>query len=130
MSNTSRMRAFIAYLLSVPGALYVLLAHRDDTFAAYHARQSLVLAGAIIATPLLWAACSFVLAWLPIVGAVLAAALFALVIAVLLLLLGCWALGMVWALQGRVRALPLVGGRVALPVAQIPVPEVVGEVPG
>ena len=55
MSQSSRYLAFLSYLLSLPGALFVLLVRRDDLFAVYHARQSLRLAIIGIAAPLIWA---------------------------------------------------------------------------
>ena len=69
MSRSSRYLAFLAYLLSLPGALFVLLARRDDLFAVYHARQSLAIVIAAIVTPLAWAVVAWPAAWIPIVGA-------------------------------------------------------------
>src|SRR3954470_8591784 len=56
VSQSSRYLAFISYLLSLPGALFVLLARRDDPFAVYHAGRSLRLAIIAVAAPLAWAA--------------------------------------------------------------------------
>ena len=110
MSNASRYLAFVAYLLSVPGALFVLLARRDDAFAVYHARQSLAIAIAAIVTPLAWAAIAWPCAWIPYVGAVIGLSLFALVIATYCGLALSWVVGMVFALRGRTRPVPFVGG--------------------
>jgi uncharacterized membrane protein len=109
MSASSRYLAFFAYLLSLPGALYVLLARRDDAFAVYHARQSLALALAALLTPLIWLIAAFALAWIPTAGPVAGVALFALVLAAYVGFALSWVIGMVYALQGRVRAIPLVG---------------------
>ena len=109
MSRSSRYLAFLAYLLSLPGALFVLLARRDDPFAIYHARQSLVIAIAAIVTPLVWAAVAWPLAWIPIVGPVIGVALFALVIAAYVGLAVSWITGMAFALRGLARPVPLVG---------------------
>ncbi|MFL5801198.1 MAG: DUF4870 domain-containing protein [Roseiflexaceae bacterium] len=126
MSKSSRYLAFVAYLLSLPGALFVLLARRDDPFATYHARQSLAIVGAAVAVPLLWAVVAWVAAWIPLAGAVVGLALFALVIAAYIGLAVSWGVGMVFALQGRTRPVPLVGSwatRRATRAAPAPGPE-------
>ena len=112
MSSSSRYLAFFSYLLSLPGALYVLLARRDDGFAVYHARQSLALAIVTIVTPLVWAILAWALAWIPLIGAMLAVMLFALLLAALAGLLFSWITGLVYSLKGFVRPIPLVGARV------------------
>jgi uncharacterized membrane protein len=110
VSKSSRYLGFFAYLLSLPGALFVLLARRDDAFAVYHARQSLAIAVAAIVTPLLWAIIAWACAWIPLVGAVIGLALFALLIATYCGLAVSWIVGMVFALQGTARSVPFVGG--------------------
>ena len=92
MSNSSRYLAFIAYLLSLPGALFVLLARRSDAFAVYHARQSLAIAIAAIVTPLAWVVVAWPSAWIPYVGLAVS-----------------WVVGMVFALRGLAKPAPLVG---------------------
>lgn len=110
MSAWSRYWAFAAYMLSLPGALLVLLLRPNDAFAQYHAKQALVIALAAVLTPLLWAIGAWVLAWaVPVVGPMLGVMLFALVLAVLTGLLGSSIIGMAYALQGRLRPVPLVG---------------------
>lgn len=110
MNAPSRYWAFAAYLLSVPGALLVLVLRRGDTFARYHAKQSLLLVLAAVLTPLVWAVGAWLLAYfVPIVGPMLGVTLFALVLAVLAGLFVSWFVGMINALQGRLRSVPLVG---------------------
>ena len=111
MSQSSRYLAFISYLLSLPGALFVLLARRDDPFAVYHARQSLRLAIIGIAAPLIWAVMAWILAWIPLIGGMLGVVLFALVIATYVGVLISWIAGMIYSLKGQVRPLPLFGVR-------------------
>ena len=111
MSRSSRYLAFLSYLLSLPGALFVLLARRDDPFAVYHARQSLRLAIIGIAAPLIWAVVAWMLAWVPIVGGMLGVVLFALVIATYVGILISWIAGMIYSLKGQVRPMPLFGTR-------------------
>jgi uncharacterized membrane protein len=111
VSRSSRYLAFVAYLLSLPGALLVLLTRRDDPFAVYHARQSLAIAIAAIVTPLAWVVVAWPLAWIPYVGPVMGVTLFALVIAAYVGLAVSWVAGMIFALRGLVRPVPLVGAR-------------------
>jgi len=112
VSSSSRYLAFLSYLLSLPGALFVLLTRRDDRFAVYHARQSLAITLAAIITPLAWAILAWGLAWIPLVCGMLGIILFALVIAMLIGLLISWVAGMVYSLRGQVRPVPLVGALV------------------
>jgi len=111
VSQSSRYLAFISYVLSLPGALFVLLARRDDPFAVYHARQSLRLAIIGIAAPLVWAVVAWILAWIPLIGGMLGVVLFALVIATYVGILISWIAGMIYSLKGQVRPLPLFGTR-------------------
>jgi uncharacterized membrane protein len=113
VSQSSRYLAFFSYLLSLPGALFVLLARRDDPFAVYHARQSLRLAIIGIATPLVWAVAAWVLAWIPLIGGMLGVVLFALVIATYVGVLISWIGGMIYSLKGQARPMPLFGVRSA-----------------
>ena len=109
MSKSSRYLAFFAYLLSIPAALYVILARRDDPYAVFHARQSLAIAGAAVAAPLLWAIVAWAGAWIPVVGPLVGLTLFALVIAAYIGLAVSWLTGMVYALNGTVGSVPIIG---------------------
>ncbi len=111
MSTSSRYLAFLSYLLSLPGALFVLLARRDDSFAIFHARQSLALAIVALITPLIWGVLAWGLAWIPLVGPMLGVILFALVIAAYIGLFFSWIAGMIYSLKGIVRPIPLIGAR-------------------
>jgi uncharacterized membrane protein len=111
VSQSSRYLAFMSYLLSLPGALFVLLARRDDPFAVYHGRQSLRLAIIAIAAPLIWAVVAWILAWIPLAGGMLGVILFALVIATYAGILISWIAGMIYSLKGQARPLPLFGVR-------------------
>ena len=133
MTQTSRVMAFVAYLLSLPGALIVLFTQRDDRFATHHARQSLAIWLAAIGVPLLWAVVAWVLAWIPVIGAVMGVALFALVLAVYTMLIVSWIAGMVFSLQGVLWTMPLLGRwitpRRARPVVVKPPPELAEQPP-
>jgi uncharacterized membrane protein len=111
VSQSSRYLACISYVLSLPGALFVLLARGDDPFAVYHARQSLRLAITAIAAPLIWVVVAWILAWIPLIGGMLGVILFALVIASYVGILISWLAGMTYSLKGQARPLPFFGTR-------------------
>jgi uncharacterized membrane protein len=102
--------AVIAYLVPVLGWLYVLLFQKKDRFASYHAKQSMMLAVAAVAAPLIWAVAAWLLVWVPLLGSVIAAALFALVILAYLSLAALWVAGIVYAVQAKAKPLPVIGG--------------------
>ena len=109
MKNTNKNLAFLAYLFSVLGWFYVLLIHRKDKFAVYHAKQSMMLTILAVAAPAVWAIAAWVLAWIPLAGPFVAAALFSLVIGIYVFLGAAWILGMLYALQAKTKPLPIVG---------------------
>ena len=127
MSQSSRYLAFIAYLLSLPGALFVLLARPNEPFAVYHARQSLRLAIIGIATPLIWVVAAWILAWIPVVGGMFGVILFALVLATYGGIAISWIAGMIYSLKGQVRPMPLFGTRTTRRRAPQPPPETTAE---
>jgi uncharacterized membrane protein len=110
VNKPSKHLAFLAYLLSIPGWLYVLLFHRKDKFAVYHAKQSMMLTIFALAAPAAWAVAAWVLTWIPLAGSFVGAALFSLVIAAYFFLGVAWILGMVYALQAKMKPLPMIGG--------------------
>jgi uncharacterized membrane protein len=95
--------------LLIIGWAIVFLFRRDDKFAMYHTKQSVVLAIAAIAVPLAWVIAGWVISWLPFIGYILTIAAFALVIAIELCFLFAWIAGMVYAWRGSVKPLPFVG---------------------
>ena len=78
--SKQKVLAFLAYLLSVLGWLYVLLFQRKDKLAVYHARQSLVLTLVVVGSFVTWLLGAYVLSWIPLVGPLIAAATFSQVI--------------------------------------------------
>jgi uncharacterized membrane protein len=110
VNGPKRQLAFIAYLVPVLGWLYGLLFERRDEFVLYHAKQAMMLTVTAVAAPVAWAVAAWILAWIPLVGSVLAASLFALVVLTYLYLAVIWIVGMVNALQAEARPLPVVGG--------------------
>ena len=107
--SKQRVLAFLAYLLSVLGWLYVLLFQRDDKLAVYHAKQSLVLTLVAIGSLAMWLLGSWAISWVPLVGPLIAAATFSQVVLVYIFLTVAWMMGMVRALQAKMQPLPLVG---------------------
>jgi uncharacterized membrane protein len=110
VSKSSRNLAFLAYLLSIVGWLYVLLFQKKDKFAVYHAKQSMTLTIVAVATPAVWAVVAWILTWIPLAGPLVAAALFAMVIVIYLFLAVAWIVGMVYARQAKMKPLPVIGG--------------------
>jgi uncharacterized membrane protein len=110
VSKPKRYLAFLAYLLPIFGWLYVLLFHRKDEFAAYHAKQSLGLTVIAIGAPAIWAVVAWIVSWIPLIGPIIAVALFSLVIATYMLLIVAWVTGIVYALQAKAKPIPVVGG--------------------
>ena len=110
MDKPQKTPAFLAYLLPVLGWLYVLVFHRKDEFAVYHAKQSLVITITAIGAPMVWAVVAWVIAWIPLVGPVVAAALFALVMLTYIVLVATWIVGLVYVSRAKMKPIPVVGG--------------------
>lgn len=108
MTIASRVLAVVDYLLPVVGWVYVYLFHRKDALAVFHLRQSIGLFLFLGGTVVLWAVVAWVLAWIPLM-AVLAVALFALVIASWIFGFIVWVLGLINAVSNRLKPLPGVG---------------------
>jgi uncharacterized membrane protein len=109
VSQSNRISALLAYLLLIIGWFYVFLLNRDDKLAVYHAKQSIMIVLAAIGAPIVWAVFSWIITFIPLVGGVLAAASFALVIATYFVLVVAWFVGMSYALQAKQKPVPLVG---------------------
>ena len=109
MAKPNIYLAFLAYLLSVLGWLYVFIFHRKDEFALYHAKQSLALTLAVIGAPVLWIVVGWIVSWIPYIGFILAVSLFALLMALYFALVFAWIVGMVNALQAKRAPIPVVG---------------------
>lgn len=110
MSKPQGTLAFLAYLLPIVGSLYVFLFHRQDEFAAYHAKQSIALTVTAVVAPAAWAVVAWGVSWLSLVGPIIAAALFALVILTYVVLVVTWFIGMVYVSQGKMKPVPMFGG--------------------
>ncbi len=104
------MLAFLSYLLLAIGGVLALVLRRNDPFVAYHARQSLMLTLVALVTPVAWMVTGWVMTWVPLVGSVVSAALFSIVILVYFLLVIAWLAGMNNALRARLKPVPFFGG--------------------
>ena len=104
-----KVLAFLSYLLSILGCLYVLLFEREDKLAVYHAKQSLTIVVTAVGALLAWLLGTWGLTWIPIVGPLLAAALFSQVILLYIFLAVVWIIGIIYALQAKRQPLPLIG---------------------
>ena len=109
MSTSSRISAFLAYLLLIFGWLYVFLLRKEDKLALFHAKQSLVLTLIAVGTPLIWGIFGWLIAFIPFIGPIVAVALFSLVIVIYIFLVASWLIGMVYALQAKSKSLLFVG---------------------
>ncbi len=109
MPNSSRILALLSYILVFVGAFYVLIFNRKDEFAAFHARQSLVLFFSALLGPLVWMVVGWVLLWVPRFGAVFAFALFSLVITLFIAILYAWVAGLISAARAERNPMPFFG---------------------
>lgn len=100
--------ALLAYLLPVLGPAYILVLRRDDAFSCYHALQSLSIVAALVLAPAVWILFSWLVSLLPF-GGVVAAYVFALVVAVYLAVVVAWVVGIVNALRARRSPVPFFG---------------------
>ena len=109
MSTSSRISAFLAYLLLINGWLYVFLFRREDRLATYHTKQSMMITVAAVGIALVWGIAGWLISLIPFIGFITAVAIFAIVIAVEVFLFFSWLVGIVYALQARFKPVPVVG---------------------
>jgi uncharacterized membrane protein len=94
VSGESKLFAFLAYLLGIIGFVLVFLVRRNDKYAMYHAKQSLMLFVAAVIISLVGI--------VPILG------WFAYVIGMIWLVI-VWVLALLRALSGVEKPVPLIG---------------------
>ena len=109
MSMSSKISAFIAYLLLIFGWLFVMIFKRGDEFAVFHAKQSLRLTIYLVAIPAAWALGAYFVALIPFVGPILASATFTLVMVAILRCSSPGSIGMSNALRARWAQVPMFG---------------------
>ena len=100
--------ALLAYLIPALGPAYILVLRKDDSFSRYHAFQGLALVLALILAPAAWFLFSLLVALLPL-GGVLAAYVFALVVAVYFAAVVAWVAGIVNVLRAKQSPVPFYG---------------------
>ena len=100
--------ALLAYLVPILGPVYILVLRKEDAFSRFHAMQSLSIVAALILAPAVWILFSFLVSLIPF-GGVVAAYVFALVVAVYLAVIVAWVAGIVNALRARRSPVPFFG---------------------
>ncbi len=105
----SRLAPVIAWLLPVIGWAWLWLQHRADERARQALREALALWLTVIGAFAVWAPAAWLVAWLPFVGPLVALASFSLVLSTWLLCAILWLGGLLRALRGDERPLPLLG---------------------
>ena len=96
-ADEGKLWAFLAYFLSIIGFVLVLLVKKDNQFAMYHAKQSLVLFLVAVAV-------NIVGSLIPIIGWFIILPLGTLAVFILGII------GIINSLTGKMKPLPLIGG--------------------
>jgi uncharacterized membrane protein len=107
--DEGKIFAFLAYLLGIIGFLIVLLAKKDNKFAMYHAKQSLVLS---IVALIVWIPAAIITAligWIPVIGWIIAILIWIVVMIVMLGLFVLLVIGIINALSDKMQPLPVIG---------------------
>jgi uncharacterized membrane protein len=110
VSQPNRLFALLAYLLPLLGSLLVFMLDRKNVFARYHACQALALVLIAVLMPLAWLIAAWLAAWVPLAGAPLGIALFALVVAGYIAMAIAWLVGLYNSATGKLNAAPIFGG--------------------
>ncbi|MBW2978787.1 DUF4870 domain-containing protein, partial [Candidatus Woesearchaeota archaeon] len=100
VSSDSKLWAFLAYFLSIVGFVLVLAMKKNDRFALYHAKQSLVL---FIASVILYVAAM-------LLTPVMLFFIFYIFWVIYIVVFVLWIIGIVNAVTGKTKPLPIIGG--------------------
>lgn len=111
-ATVEKILAFLAYLLFIVGAFYILIVHRKNKLAVHHAKQALGIVIIAICIFIAWVVGGWIVSWIPYIGFIFTAALFALVIAAYIVLCICYITGMMYALDANLQSVPIVGGSI------------------
>ncbi len=107
--DEGKIFAVIAYLLGIIGFLIVLLAKKDNKFAMYHAKQSLVLSIAALIIFIPGSIVTAIIGIVPVIGWIIA-----LVLSLVMMLIGLGflvfvVLGIINAINLQMKPLPIIG---------------------
>ena len=111
VSGSDRLFGFLAYLLGPIGWVLGFLVKRKDRFVRLHIRQSIGVWAGLIIGAVAWLLIGGAISVVPYFGPLLAFGSFALVIALAATCLILWVTGMLNAVRGRGRVLPIFGDR-------------------
>jgi uncharacterized membrane protein len=96
--SDSKLFAFLAILLTVVGYIIIHFSRKHDKYAMYYAKQGLV----IFVVGVIVSIISWMFAFVPVVGNFLGNLLW-------LMVLVLWVLGMIYALSGNEKDIPVIG---------------------
>jgi len=100
--------AFIAYLIPVVGWIYAIFTQRENPYVMFHTKQSIGLVGFLLAVFAAWVVVGYVFAFIPYTF-IVSVFLFTLVITAYIFGIFAWIMGMINALRGQAKPLPLFG---------------------
>jgi uncharacterized membrane protein len=106
-----KVLAVIAYILSPVGAIIALLFGRGKAFCRHHARRSLELFGFVAVLFVAWLVTAHILTLIPYVGFPIGILLFGLVLAAFLFALVLAVIGIIKAIKGEEVIFPMVSAR-------------------
>lgn len=109
MSDDSRLWAAGAYLLLIFSGIAVLLMRKDDSYAKYHAMQSILFTVALVVISFLFVIVGMVLGLIPFLGKMIGFILAIAQVIVNLLVFLAWLFLMWKAFTGEKYRLPIVG---------------------
>jgi uncharacterized membrane protein len=107
--DEGKVFAIIAYVLGILGFLIVLLAKRDNKFAMYHAKQSLVLNIAAIVGIIAVSIVGAILSVIPYIGLIFSLLASLLILAVYIGTIVLWIIGIMNAAKNVEKPLPYIG---------------------
>jgi uncharacterized membrane protein len=108
-SDDNMIFGILAYLLGIIGFLIVLLAKRDNKFAMYHAKQSLVLTIVALIVFIPGTIIAIIFGLIPVIGWIIALLIWLVEMVVLLGLLIFVVLGIINVVNNQMKPLPVIG---------------------
>ncbi len=102
-----RTFAVLAYIVPVIGGILGLALDSGNPLTRNHAQQSIAAVLTLVLSFLIWAVTGYLIGQIPIVGPIFAISLFSLVIAMAAFLSVNWIYGLIVAMRGQERTIPL-----------------------